>query len=413
MKVVVLVNGLTHYYKLILNKLSSQPGVDLVVIGPGLHGCNIGTGVYQNSEGIEFRFIEAEETCFWPFYCTFKGLAAVLWRERPAIVVVPDIYIAGFILIPFLCLITRIFRIKLIMQSIPFQLLDYPRALVACGEESEIWERFPFWMRRIISFFGLEYWLRRAYLGLRRRAFNKVDAHLNYIDDAYAVFGSYGVPKRKIFITNNSPDTDLMSEIENNLPQESGLLAVCSRRVVHVGRLVKWKRVDMLLRAFARVRVGYTDAELLIIGSGPEEVRLKQLAIDLKVDDFVSFAGPVYDPARLANYLRACTVYVLAGMGGLSINEAMFHRLPIVCSVADGTEKKLVRDGYNGFFFIEGSEDDLVGKIGKLLQDPARCREMGRNSRRIIDQEVNIRTMIDGYLKAFEFVSSPKPLKVG
>jgi glycosyltransferase involved in cell wall biosynthesis len=93
-------------------------------------------------------------------------------------------------------------------------------------------------------------------------------------------------------------------------------------------------------------------------------------------------------------------------MGGLSINDAMFHGLPVVCSVCDGTEKKLVRNGYNGFFFEDGSEDDLVEKIGRLLHDPGTCHGMGRHSRQIIDQEVNINTLIAGYLKAFSFVTS-------
>lgn len=408
MKVVVLVNGLTHYYNLILNKLNAQPGVEIVAIAPGKRGGNIGQGVHQTRKGIEFGLIEAEEKCFWPFYCAFIGLASILRKEKPAIVIVPDIYIGGFVLIPTLRLITRMRGIKLIMQSIPFRLLTYPQALAACRQESGIWGRFPVWARMLIRLLGLEYWLRRAYLGLRRRAFNRADAHLNYVDDAYAIYGSYGVPREKIFITYNSPDTDLLKEIEKKLPEETELLPVSERRLVHVGRLVEWKRVDMLLRAFARIRAIYQDTELLIIGSGPEEVRLKQLAADLEVSEFVRFVGAVYDSALLAQYLRASTVYVLAGMGGLSINDAMFHGLPVVCSVCDGTEKKLVRDGYNGFFFEDGSEDDLVERIGQLLHDPATCREMGRHSRQVIDQEVNIHTLIAGYLKAFSFVTSPK-----
>jgi glycosyltransferase involved in cell wall biosynthesis len=406
MKVVVLLNGLTHYYNLILNKLNSQPGVEIVAIAPGKSGSNIGHGVHQTREGIEFGLIEAEERCFWPFYCTFKGLASILLKVKPAIVIVPDIYIAGFVLIPVLRLVTRMLGIKLIMQSIPFRLLPYPQALAACRQESAVWGRLPLWARVPIRLLGLEYGLRRAYLGFRKRTFIRADAHLNYVDEAYAIYGSYGVPGEKIFITYNSPDTDILKEIEEGLPEKSALLPNCGRRLVHVGRLVEWKRVDLLLRAFTRIRSAYPDTELLIIGNGPEETGLRQLAADLDVSESVRFVGAVYDPLVLAQYLRASTVYVLAGMGGLSINDAMFHRLPVVCSVCDGTEKKLVRDGYNGFFFEDGNEDDLVEKIGRLLRDPVTCRELGRHSRQIIDQEVNIHTLMAGYLKAFSFVTT-------
>lgn len=407
MKVLILVNGLTHYYNLILNKLNSQPGIEVVVVAPGEGSRSIGDAVHQTNEGIYFKVIKAREIHRWPFYSAFKGLTQILWKEKPAIVIVPDIYIVGFVLIPALRIVMRMLRIKLIMQSIPFNLLPYPQALAACKQESRIWDQVPAILRIPIKFFCMEQGLRKAYLGLRKYAFNRADAHLNYVEDAYAIYGSYGVPKERIFITYNSPDTDLLGEIEKALPVTSTLLPPCGRRLVHVGRLVEWKRVDLLLRAFARIRKDYQGAELLIIGGGPEEANLKQLASDLSVAESVRFTGAVYDPAILAQYLRASTVYVLAGMGGLSINDAMFHRLPVICSVCDGTEKKLVRDGYNGFLFEEGSEDDLTEKISRLLNVPESCRDMGLHSRLIIDQEVNIHTLINGYMKAFAFVTNP------
>ena len=57
---------------------------------------------------------------------------------------------------------------------------------------------------------------------------------------------------------------------------------------------------------------------------------------------------------RLAKCFMKAQVYVLAGMGGLSINEAMCYSLPIVCSVCDGTEKHLVYENKNGHFFRDG-----------------------------------------------------------
>ncbi len=195
MKVLVLVNGLTHYYNLILNKLNAQPGVEIVAVAPGAQGGNIGHAVYQTKEGIEFGLIEAEEKCFWPFYCAFKGLASILRKEKPQIVIVPDTYIAGFLLIPYLRFFTRRLGIKLIMQSIPFRLLPYPQALAACKQESEIWGQLPAIARAPIKLLSLQPWLRRAYLELRRHAFKMADAHLNYVEDAYAIYGSYGVPK--------------------------------------------------------------------------------------------------------------------------------------------------------------------------------------------------------------------------
>jgi glycosyltransferase involved in cell wall biosynthesis len=97
-------------------------------------------------------------------------------------------------------------------------------------------------------------------------------------------------------------------------------------------------------------------------------------------------------------------IYVLAGMGGLSINEAMCFGKPVICSVADGTEKRLVREGYNGHYFESGSVSSLVSTIEKLFLDPAQIQLMGQRSKEIIQQEINIHTVLGNYMEAFKFV---------
>ena len=66
--------------------------------------------------------------------------------------------------------------------------------------------------------------------------------------------------------------------------------------------------------------------------------------------------------------MNESTVYVLAGMGGLSINDAMCFSLFVICLVCDGTEKDLVADGVNGYFFKEGDANDLVDKISLICR---------------------------------------------
>ena len=79
---------------------------------------------------------------------------------------------------------------------------------------------------------------------------------------------------------------------------------------------------------------------------------------------------------------------------------------PIVCAVADGTEKKLVRDGYNGYIFEDGNAEDLFKKLTVLLSDPVKTRKMGLNSGQIIRDEVNIHVVIENYQKAFQYCNS-------
>lgn len=116
----------------------------------------------------------------------------------------------------------------------------------------------------------------------------------------------------------------------------------------------------------------------------------------------IRFTGAVYDPQTLGAYMNEATVYVLAGMGGLSINDAMTYGLPILCSVCDSTERDLVTDGVNGFFFRNGHAESLAEKIKILFDSPTRCQKMGQESERIIKEKINIETVSNRYLKAFE-----------
>ena len=83
----------------------------------------------------------------------------------------------------------------------------------------------------------------------------------------------------------------------------------------------------------------------------------------------------------------------------------MFYRLRVICSLGDGTEKKLVLPGFNGNFFREDDQDDLVEKLIEVLDDPANCEVIGENSRQIIDNEINIHTGITGFRSALSMLS--------
>ena len=99
--------------------------------------------------------------------------------------------------------------------------------------------------------------------------------------------------------------------------------------------------------------------------------------------------------------MNESTIYVLAGMGGLSINDAMTYGLPIICSVCDSTEKDLVTDGINGLFFEEGNALDLSKKIDYLLSNSDICKQMGKESEKIISEKININTVAERYYQAF------------
>lgn len=397
MKVLYLANGLPHYFNLVLSKLNASPGMEVVVVVPRGPGRHIGDGVFQSRDGIGFRVIELEEYAN-RLFSGFRGLPRLLLRERPDVIVFPEYLVTGFFLHPGLVLARMAAGAKLVQKSIPFLLPDYgtarqrlrgplPAPATALG--------------RLLQALGLRGLAMRVALELRAFCYRRLDAHVNYVDSAREIYGSYGVEPGRIYVTRNSPDTEAMRGTESVLQSAGDTPARHPFRLLHVGRLVAEKRVDLLLDAMPLVRTRLPQAELVIVGDGPQRAAFEAQAARLGLADAVRFAGPVYDPLVLGRHFLSASVFALPGLGGLSINEAMFYGMAIVCSAGDGTERFLVREGYNGTFFRSGDRDSLAEAILRLMADPQELQRMGTRSRAIIEREVNIHTVIDAYRKAF------------
>jgi glycosyltransferase involved in cell wall biosynthesis len=394
---------MTHYYNLVLSRLNQVRGIDLTLLVPENESRNIGEGVYQTSKGASFKVRKLPEVLRFGLYQSFRGLSILLMQEKPQVIIATDAYCFMFLLDIHIFFILKLFGIKLILKSIPFMLSEYPIEKLKIRRIDRYFKSLSNRSNRLLRKLRVAKLICRIELFCKKLIYSMADAHVCYTDDAYAIYGSYGVSRNKIFISRNSPDTDMLFSVRRSIELLPPLLPQCDYRLIHVGRLVPWKKVDLLIRAFAQIKWRFSEAELLIIGDGPELQPLKELAQGLKLNESIEFLGGIYDSALLGRYLMSSTLYILAGMGGLSINEAMCFGLPVLCSVCDGTEKMLVRDGYNGLYFIENDEKDLVNKIIYLFDNPSLRKEMGVHSTMIIRDEVNINTVISGYKQAIQF----------
>lgn len=402
MKVLFLLNGLTHYVVPMLNKLDEVDGIDVIAVAANENSKNVGTGVYITDEGIKFRLLYLEEIQRFYRKTFFKGLKSVLLSEKPDVIILGWPFILELAFNPLLLCFIKKNKIKILFKEIPFQVQPFGEAL-KFKSTSFIDENMKLIddgiIRKISNFFTAI---------IRRYYYSFVDANINYYEDSYSTLKTFGVKKEKIFISYNSPDTETLFCARQKAVTRVPQFNYNPHRLIHVGRLVKWKRVDLLLQAIADLSVFFQNLELLIIGSGPEFNSLNLLAEKLKITSKVSFVGAIYDPIELAKYYSSSGLYVLGGMGGLSINEAMAFGKPIVCSICDGTEKKLVRDGFNGYIFENGNLESLKSKIVQLISEDDKIIAFGKNSESIIRNEINLQTVISGYLSAFEYLMRKK-----
>ena len=87
MKVLFLLNGLTHYVVPMLNKLDEVDGIDVIAVAANENSKNVGTGVYITDEGIKFRLLYLEEIQRFYRKTFFKGLKFVLLSEKPDVII--------------------------------------------------------------------------------------------------------------------------------------------------------------------------------------------------------------------------------------------------------------------------------------------------------------------------------------
>lgn len=406
MKVLFTFGGMPHYLNAMLEKLQTK-GADITVVSPQKGNATIGKGVKMVEEGA-YRHLNTQEKKMYYGKSGFPALPGIIADERPDIVVLGWPYFLQVFFQPSLRRALKRCGARLVIREIPFQTPPY-------GQIRDYFRQHPMYDEgmRLLSTgkaFYLRQWLTAR---IRKYCYARVAGTLNYSTAAYDVLPSYGVKREQIHVTYNSTDTEALWREKAAVLAAPALLPPSERRLLHIGRLVKWKRVDLLIEAFARTLTQYPDAELVIVGNGPELDNLKKQAASLGLPlrskeengvdgrGCVRFIGAVYDPKELGAYMNEATVYVLAGMGGLSINDAMTYALPVVCSVCDSTERDLVTDGRNGLFFRDGDADSLTEKILQLLASPQECRRMGQESERIIREQINIDTVSERYLKAF------------
>ena len=134
--------------------------------------------------------------------------------------------------------------------------------------------------------------------------------------------------------------------------------------------------------------------------NGPVRAELEKLAHDIYPS--AEFFGSVYGKDLDKFYLGA-DLFILPGTGGLAVQQAMAYALPVVVAEADGTQVDLVQQK-NGWNVCPGDVDQLTETVKKALDDPKRLRRMGMESFDIIQNQVNLETMVDVFTKTISSV---------
>jgi len=208
-------------------------------------------------------------------------------------------------------------------------------------------------------------------------------------------FRGLGVPAERITVGYNTIDEgQIQQDIQRcgpkvaTLRQELGLGD--APVAVFCGTMKPGKKVELLLTAFARCRAQLVELKpsLVLIGDGPELASMQKLASKLGLAEVTRFVGR--QDAEISSYFLLGQFAVMPGLGGLAINHAFAHALPVVCGPADGCELDLVKTDITGILLPMVTEAALAEAMASLFSRRADCERMGHVARQLVLQKISL-----------------------
>lgn len=216
------------------------------------------------------------------------------------------------------------------------------------------------------------------------------------------VLEAAGVPATKIrqvysaidFKSYQSPMDVITARQRLELPPLAPVLAV-------VAQLIPRKGHRFLLEALPMILARHPSTQVLFVGEGADEAKLREQVSRDGLSDNVRFLGYRND---IGDILRACDLLVhpatMEGFANVAM-QAMAAGIPVVSSAVGGMPES-VRDGITGLLVPPQDPPLLAAAILRLLDNPALRQQLGERGKTIVENEFNTDAMVKGNLAVYE-----------
>jgi len=173
--------------------------------------------------------------------------------------------------------------------------------------------------------------------------------------------------------------------------------------ILYTGSLYPLKGVHHLIQAFSIVTKQQPNARLRIIGIGPQQNTLKQLAKALKLDTKTTFQNFI-PHTQIAQHYQNCTIYCFPSLGepfGKTIIEAMSCAKPVIATNQGGATE-IIENNKTGILVPPANPKQLAQKILYLLQTPEKMKQLGENARKTAEKQYSWETIAEKYHKLYQ-----------
>ena len=193
----------------------------------------------------------------------------------------------------------------------------------------------------------------------------------------------FGYPKRKCLkwgyfpVVVNYDNVDEILQLKDN-----NCISPSVPTIVWVGRLIDWKHPDDAIKLASLLKHNGHTFNLDIIGIGPMESTLKQMIIDLQLEDNVHLLGAM-PPHQVRKHMETSQIFLFTsdrneGWGAV-LNEAMNSACAVVANREIGSVPFLLKDGYNGFIY-DSTLASAYKAVTKLIADKQLIKQLGRQA---------------------------------
>ena len=215
--------------------------------------------------------------------------------------------------------------------------------------------------------------------------------------------GRGGMAADRVFVVRSGPSLERMKQVAPVAALKCG-----KRHLVgYVGVMGAQEGIDLLLRAVKHVvrSLKRTDIHFGLVGGGTSLAEMRTLALNLSIDEYVTFTGRVPDPQLLA-MLNTADVCVNSDRAGALNDKSTMNKIMEYMALGkpvvqfDLTEGRRSA-GEASLYARQDDPADLAARILALLDDPERRARMGRLGRERVERELEWRHQAPRLLAAY------------
>jgi glycosyltransferase involved in cell wall biosynthesis len=391
-RVIHAIYWIPHYRSAIFRQLCSNPGIDFTIVAGDdsevLSGVRIASAAETGKlRGIKWRRVESRH---------LKGPFLKGWEWQPETVKMVltedvDAVIGLGIKSVSNWLIAAICRVR----GIPY--IDW--SIGVMGPE-----------RR------LKWWMRKSYLRLAK-------AHLLYGGWSRNWYAAHGFSEDQLFVVRNSLDHEEQLAVRASITprdlqktrEKYGAAAPDARLLFHSGRLEPRKNFPILFEAIKLLKGEKKLVNLVLMGDGQDEQKLREMVRVKGIEDRVHFRGACYDEMEIGLTIAASDLSVVPGVVGLVAMHSFVYGTPILTRDNSAwlhcPEVEAVIEGRTGRYYRDGDVGDMVAKMVEMLF-PSPCKaQMASACMEIIDKTYNPKAQERVIVQALNFCL-PKEMRI-